>query len=95
MSLKTVVGGRLVVRSTDIRRKRIMGTTTGMIMRASTILSTATAVVGTRITVIMTTTPRPGDTLMRWSRKSWPGRAGSAACPRSSQSAGDLALARS
>ena len=94
MSLKTVVGGRLVVRSTDIRRKRIMGTTTGMIMRVSTILSTA--VVDTRITVIMTTTLRPGDTLMRWSRKSWPGRgAGSAACPRSSQSACDLAPAQS
>ena len=62
----------------------------------STILSTTTAVVGTRITVIMTTTPRPGDTLMRWSRKSWPGReAGSAACPRSSQSACGRAQARS
>jgi ABC-type nickel/cobalt efflux system permease component RcnA len=78
----------------DIRSKRIMGTTTGMIMRASTILSTA--VVDTRITVIMTTTLRPGDTLMRWNRKNWPGRgAGSAACPRSSQSACDLAPAQS
>jgi ABC-type nickel/cobalt efflux system permease component RcnA len=56
----------------------------------------STAVAGTRITVIMTTTLRPGDTLMRWSRKSWPGRgAGSAACPRSSQSACDLAPAQS